>query len=244
MRIGVFLTAMLLSGGVFGQEKTETLEMTGHFGGRKALLALYSMQRVDGGWHVTGEYIVLPTLARRFLEGERGPELGVTTLQEGASPIFFGRQASGELRGTLRGGVFKGTRYGPGGQERENFEFTDEFPSMDAYTGAVSCEVGVDARYASKLAYTVEAGKARSLEWTSSVAPGGHQCAVKAVEQKPLRGGLRFSSGRCAITLREVGDYVKVDSENCAAACGSGAYLEPMLVDRRGNCQLLRPEGK
>jgi hypothetical protein len=90
----------------------------------------------------------------------------------------------------------------------------------------------------------VEAGKARSLEWTSSVAPGGHQCAVKAVEQKPLRGGLRFSSGRCAITLREVGDYVKVDSENCAAACGSGAYLEPMLVDRRGNCQLLRPEGK
>src|SRR5436190_23034014 len=35
-----------------------------------------------------------------------------------------GRPATGELRGTWRGGIFKGTRFGPGGQERERFEFS------------------------------------------------------------------------------------------------------------------------
>jgi hypothetical protein len=243
MRVWIALVAISLCATVLAEERAETKELTGNLGGRKALLMLYSLQRADGGWRMTGEYVMLPTLARRYLEGERGPELGVTTLKEGMSPILFGHPATAELRGTLRDGVFKGTRYGPGGQERESFEFTEEFPSMGRYTASVSCEAG-DARYAAKLAYEVEAGKARSLEWTSRVAPGAHECSVKAMNQEPMSGGVRFASGRCSATLREVGDYVKVEAQGCSAACGSGAYLEPMLVDRRGNCQLLRPEGK
>jgi hypothetical protein len=237
------LLILLLPFGVLGQEKAETTELTGNLGGRKALLMLYSMQRADGSWHMTGEYVVLPTLARRYLDGERGPELGVTTLKEGMSPILFGHPATGELRGTLRGGVFKGTRYAPGGQERERFEFSVDFPSMEKYTASVSCEAG-DERYATRLAHAVESGKARSLEWTSRVAPAGHACAVKASEQEEMRGGIRFANGHCTVTLRELGEFVKVDAASCGRACGSGAYLEPMLVDRRGNCQLLRPEGK
>ena len=62
--LGLLLTILPLI--AFSQEKTETKELTGHLGGRKALLMLYSMQRADGGWHMTGEYIVLPTLARRY----------------------------------------------------------------------------------------------------------------------------------------------------------------------------------
>lgn len=228
---------------VFSQEKTETKELTGNLGGRKALLMLYSMQRADGSWSMTGEYIVLPTLARRYLEGERGPELGVTTLKEGMSPILFGHPATGELRGTLKAGVFKGTRYAPGGQERETFEFTEAFPSMERYTAAVRCEVA-DERYAAKLAYAVEAGQAGSLEWSSRVAPDGHECNVKTSTQSAMKGGVRFTSGRCAVTLRDLGEFVKLDAANCGRACGSGAYLEPMLIDRRGNCQLLRPEGR
>jgi hypothetical protein len=37
---------------------------------------------------------------------------------------------------------------------------------------------------------------------------------------------------------------VKVSAEGCSASCGSGAYFEPVLVDRRGSCSLLRPEEK
>ena len=44
------------------------------------------------------------------------------------------------------------------------------------------------------------------------------------------------------MTLRDLGDFVRVAAEDCAAMCGSQGYLEPVLVDRRGNCQLLRPQ--
>jgi hypothetical protein len=37
---------------------------------------------------------------------------------------------------------------------------------------------------------------------------------------------------------------VKVAAEGCTQVCGSEAYLEPLLVDKRGNCQLLRAEVK
>jgi hypothetical protein len=230
-------------GVVFCQEKTETREMVGHLGSRSALLALHSLQRADGSWQMTGEYIVLPLLTRRFLEGERGPELGVTTLKEGTSAILFGRPATGELRGTLRAGVFKGTRYGPGGQERERFEFSEEFPALDAYGASVNCNAG-DGRYASSLQFNVQAGKLKSgaLEWRSKLAPSGHQCAVSAAAQQPMKGGLKFTAGRCAVTLRELGEDLMVSAENCAELCGSEAYLEPLLVDRRGQCRLLRPE--
>jgi hypothetical protein len=230
-------------GMAFAQAQTEAVEMVGTVGSRGALLVLHAAKRPDGGWSLTGEYVLLPTLSRRFLEGERGPELGVTTLREGTSAIFFGRSPTGELRGTYRDGLFKGMRYGAGGQERERFEFTEQFPSMAGYSAKVSCDAD-GGRYESSLHYRVADGKLQSgaLEWRSTLSPEGHRCNVRAAEQQPLEGGLRFVSQECTVTLRDLGDQVKVTAQNCAGHCGSGAYLEPMLVDRRGHCRLLVPE--
>ena len=242
MRIAVLL-ALLLPLVCWSEEKVQTEEMIGRFGGRSALLYLHSRQRADGSWQMTGEYIVLPTLVRRYLDGERGPELGITTLKEGTSPILFGHPATGELQGVLREGTFKGTRYGPGGQERERFEFTDGFPSMEGYDASVHCDVG-DERYASRLDYQVEKGRLKSFEWRSKVGSNKQSCRLRAERQEPLKGGLKFVAGTCAVTLRDLGECVKVAPEGCAAQCASEAYLEPVLVDRRGRCMLLRPEAR
>jgi hypothetical protein len=221
--------------------QTETRELVGQIGSRPALLVLHASRTPEGAWQLAGEYIVLPTLQRRFVEGESSPEIGVTTLREGATPILFGRSPTGELRGMLRGGVFKGARYAPGGQERERFEFSEEFPAMDSYSANVRCELA-EGRYASNLSMAVEAGKLQSFDWRSKLAPGGHACSVANPQQQPLKGGLRFVSGRCSVTLREVGDYVRLAAENCVEQCGSAAYLEPLFIDRRGNCRLLRAD--
>lgn len=239
----LLLLAIGTAHGALAQEGVETREMVGHVGGRGALLVLHATQKPDGGWQMAGEYLLLPTLVRRYLEGERGPELGATTLKEGTSAVLFGRPPTGELRGTLRGGVFKGTRFGPGGQERERFEFTEDFPSMDRYSASVSCEAN-DKHYATTLRYEIQAGKLKSMEWRSKVPSNGHQCVVKAAEQQPMKGGLRFLAGRCAVTLRDLGEQIKVSADDCASLCGSEAYLESMLVEKRGRCRLLRPEAK
>jgi hypothetical protein len=235
---------LIASVDLWAQGKTESREMVGQIGSRTALMVLHATERADGGWQMAGEYLLLPTFTRRFLEGERSPQLGVTTLKEGTSAILFGRPATGELRGTLRDGQFRGTRYGPGGQERERFEFSEEFPSMDGYSAQVRCDAG-DGRYASTLSYAFEAGRLKApLEWRSSVSGDGHRCEVRADEATVTRGGVRLASGRCTVMLRDLGDYVKVSAESCAALCGSEAYLEPLLIDRRGNCRLLRPEAR
>lgn len=226
---------------VLAQEKPETREMIGQLGNRSILLVLHSTRGQDGALRLTGEYIVLPTLQRRFVDGEASPEIGVTTLREGTTPILFGREPTGELRGSLRGGVFKGMRHGPGGQERERFELSEEFPALTGYSANVRCEAR-DGNYASSLAYAVEGGKLKNLEWRAALAPSGHRCTVVTKEQRELKGGLQFAAGRCNVTLRALGDYVRVSAENCAEQCGSQAYLEPLLVDRRGACRLLRPE--
>ena len=101
-----------------------------------------------------------------------------------------------------------------------------------------------EGRYASTLALSVDNGKLKSLDWRSKVAPGDQPCTVTGLEQRPFNGGLRFASGRCSVTLRELGEFVRITAEDCAAMCGSQAYLEPLLVDRRGNCQLLRPQAR
>ncbi len=223
----------------------ESRELVGQVGSRSALMVLHATQRADGGYQLSGEYIVLPTLARRFLEGERSPELGVTTLKEGNTAILYGRPATGELRGTWRGGMFKGTRYGPGGQERERFELSEEFPPLDGYSASVRCDVA-EGRYQSNLVLSVDSGKLKpgSFEWRAKVAPSGHTCVLRGLEQQPFKGGLRFASGRCSVTLREAGEFVRVAAENCTAQCGSEAYLEPLIVDPRGRCQLLHQEPK
>ena len=243
MRKLLAVTGLVLSMGVLAQEKTETRELVGHIAKRSALLVLHATQRADGGWQVTGEYLMLPNLVRRYLDGERSPELGVTTLKEGTTAILFGRPATGELRGTWRAGVFRGTRYGPGGQERERFEFSEEFPSLEKYSANVRCDAG-DARYTSSLNLAVEAGKLQSLEWRSKVAGSEHTCSVANLQQQPAKAGLLFTSGKCGVALREVGEYVWLSSTDCAEQCGSQAYLEPMVIDRRGYCRLLRPEAK
>ncbi len=225
------------------QEANETRELIGQLGGRAALLNLYTSRQPDGAARVTGDYLVLQTMQQRFLEGERSKQLGVTVLREGATPILYGRPVTGTLQGTWSGGIFKGVRFGPEGQERERFEFSEAFPSMDAHNASVRCEVS-EGRYASTLALAVENGKLKSMDWRSKVSPGEHPCVVAGLEQRPQNGGLRFAAGRCSVTLRNLGDYVRVTAEDCAAMCGSQGYLEPLLVDRRGNCQLLRPRAR
>jgi hypothetical protein len=228
---------------VNAQETTETRELVGRIGGHQALMVLYAAQRADGAWRVTGEYLTLPQLERRFLEGERSAQLGVLFLKEGTSPILWSREPTATLQGTWIEGRMRGTRFGPGGQVRERFELSEDFPAMADYSAAVRCEVG-DERYASTLSYSVDNGVLRNFQWQSRVAPGGHPCAVSDPAQQPFRGGLRFTAGRCAMTLRELGDWVRVSAEGCAEYCGSQGYLEPMLVDRRGNCTLLRPQAR
>ena len=223
--------------------QTETHEFAGQLGSRPALLVLHASRTAEGDWQVAGEYVVLPTRQRRFLEGEASAEIGVTTLREGTSAILFGRPTTGELRGTWRSGTFRGARYAPGGQERERFEFSEEFPSLDNYSANVRCEAG-DARYSSSLNLAVEAGKLRTFDWRSKTTPSGHTCTVANLEQQAAKGALRFASGRCAVLLREIGDFVVLAAENCTEQCGSQAYLEPVVIDRRGHCELLRPEAR
>lgn len=227
----------------FSEERAGTRELAGALGSRDVLVVLHSVQRADGSWRITGEYILLPTLQRRFLQGERGPELGVTTLKEGISAILFGHDATGELRGTWRGRVFKGTRYGPGGQERERFQFNEAFPSMARYDASVRCRAE-DGRYSSTLDLSADAGKVARLEWRSRLAPGEHSCQLSGLRQQPFEGGLLLAAGACTVTLREVGDLVKIAAQGCSEQCGSQAHLEPVLIDRRGNCRLLRPEAR
>jgi len=239
--LGIFLA--ILSFEILSQEKSESRELLGHMGGRPALLHLYSSPREDGSARLTGDYLVLPTQQQRFLEGDRSKQLGVTVLREGNSAIMYGRPALGTLQGTWSGGVFKGQRFGPEGQGRERFEFSESFPSMEDYGAQVRCEVS-EGRYSAGLAYAVEGGRVKSFEWRSRVAPADHPCALSGLEQRPFKGGLQLASGRCQVTFRELGELVRVAAEGCAEFCGSQGYLEPVLVDRRGGCSLLRPQAR
>jgi hypothetical protein len=231
---------LLAAAPALAQNAGELRELIGSIGGRTALVSLYVTPRADGSARLNGEYLILPTLQQRFLEGERSRQLGVTFLKEGNSPILYGRPGTASLQGTWSGTVLKGTRYGPGGQERERFEFSERFPAMDGYSAQVRCESAAD-RYSATLAYAVEQGKLKSMEWRSQVAPAGHSCAVSGFAQQAYSGGLQFVAGRCKVTLRDLGDYVRVTAEDCAEHCGSQAYLEPVLVERSGACELLRP---
>lgn len=213
-------------------------DLIGKVGSRSALLVLHAEPRADGSWQVAGEYVILATLARRFLEGERSPERGITVLKEGTTPILFGRPGIGELRGVWREGRFKGARYGTGGQVREEFEFSEDFPSMDGYGVNVQCEAR-EGNYQSRLTLAIEKGKLKSLEWRT-VEPGGQACNVAAQAQQPLRGGLRFLAGACRLTLRDAGEFLALRAENCAALCGAEATLDPLLIDSRGRCEVLR----
>jgi hypothetical protein len=240
------LAAALLAAAApaLAQDAGDSRELIGMLGGRTALMQLHETPRADGSARLTGEYLILPTLQQRFLEGERSKQLGVTFLKEGSSPILYGRPATATLQGTWSEGVFKGTRYAPGGQVRERFEFSEKFPDMLDYSAEVQCEVA-DGRYVSTLDYAFEQGKLKRLVWRSRVAPAGHVCSLPALEQQPMAGGgLRFAAGRCSVTLRDLGEYVRVSAANCGEYCGSLAYLEPVQVERRGACQLLRPHSR
>lgn len=232
MRSGLLILAFPLAG--LAQQPHELI---GKMGARSALLVLHAAQRPDGSAQVAGEYIVLPTLVRRFVEGERSPELGVTVLKEGVTPILFGRPGIAELRGTWRDGAFKGTRFGPGGQKRDDFEFSEEFPALDNYSASVRCDAKA-GRYQARLSLAVEKGALKGLDWRT-VEPGGQACTLSAREQRAMRGGLRFVSGVCRITLRDAGELLVLRAENCSAHCEAEAYPGWLFIDRRGNCELL-----
>jgi hypothetical protein len=212
-----------------------THELLGQLGSRAALLTLHATRNADTSWQLAGEYVILPTMQRRFVEGESSPELGVTTLREGDTPILFGRASSGELRGVWRGNSFRGARYAPGGQERERFEFSADFPPLDGYSAAVHCELGE-----ASLDYSVALGRVQSFDWRSR--SGGKSCRASGLAQQPMKGGIRLAAGGCAITLRDLGEGVRVSAEGCEAQCPEPAKLEPLLVDRRGNCEPFRPQ--
>jgi len=241
MRLAVPLFLLAIVAPAAAQQDAATHELIGQMGSRTAVMNLYTTAQPDGSARVTGDYLLLPTLQMRYLGGERSKQLGVMFLSEGNTPILYGRPPEATLQGAWTDGVFKGTRYGPAGQQRERFEFSERFPAMEGYSAGVRCELA-DGRYASTLAYAVEGGKLKRLEWRSRVSPGDHPCAVSGLEQRPHNGGLRFSAGKCSVTLRDLGDFVRVVAEGCAEACGSQGYLEPVLVDRRGNCHLMRPQ--
>jgi hypothetical protein len=215
----------------------EPRELTGKVGKRSAILVLHTAQRPDGSAQVAGEYVIFPTLVRRYVEGERSPELGVTVLKEGVTPILFGRPPMAELRGIWREGTFKGTRLGPGGQKREEFEFSEEFPSLENHSVSVRCEA-TQGRYRARLRLAVEKGRLKNLEWRS-VEPGGQSCTLAASAQEAMQGGLRFVSGACRITLRDAGEFLALRAENCAAHCEADGHIGALFIDRRGNCELL-----
>jgi hypothetical protein len=212
-------------------------ELLGKVGTRPALMILHSAQRPDGSAQVAGEYVVLPTLVRRFVEGERSPELGVTVLKEGTTPILFGRPATAELRGTWREGAYKGARLGPGGQHREDFEFSAEFPSVESLSSNVRCEAK-EGRHSARLSLAIEKGRLKSLEWRTR-EPGGQACHLTTTQQQAMRNGMRFVAGACRVTLRDAGELLALRAENCAAHCEADAHLGWMFIDKRGNCELL-----
>ncbi|HEX7055038.1 MAG TPA: hypothetical protein VF211_14020 [Burkholderiales bacterium] len=216
-----------------------THEMIGQLGSRAALLTLHATRNPDRSWQLAGEYVILPTLQRRFVEGEASAELGVATLREGDTPILFGRGSTAELRGVWRDGSFRGTRYAPGGQERERFEFSEDFPSLEGYSATVRCELG-GRHDGATLEYAVSAGRVQSFAWQSRRA--GKSCRVAGLVQEPMRGGILLAAPGCRVTLRDLGEALRVNAESCQAQCEAPARLEPLLVDRRGNCRPFRAE--
>ena len=239
----IVLGALLAVAFSAAAQEEGTTELLGQMGSRPALLTLHATRNPDASWQLAGEYVLLPTQQRRFLEGESSPEIGVTTLREGDTPILFGRAGSGELRGLWREGVFRGTRYAPGGQERERFEFSESFPSLDGYSGSVRCEARAGG-YTGSLSYAVASGKVRSFEWRSRVEPGGASCRVADLAQQPMKGGLRLVSGRCQVTLRDLGETLRIAADNCSDQCAAPAELVALLVDRSGGCELFRPQAR
>jgi hypothetical protein len=234
MRLLVLLAGLPLAAAA---QDPGTHELLGQLGSRATLLTLHATRNPDASWQLAGEYVILPTLQRRFVDGEASPELGVTTLREGDTPILFGRAPTGELRGVWRGGSFRGMRYAPGGQERERFDFSEEFPSLEGYSANVHCEL----RDAS-LDYSVAGGRVRSFDWRAR--SGDKSCRASGLAQQPMKGGIRLAAGGCRITLRDLGEGVRVSAEGCSAQCAEPALLEPLLVDRRGNCEAFRPQAR
>ena len=223
------------------QEPGGTHELIGQLGSRATLMTLHATRNPDASWQLAGEYVILPTMQRRFVEGESSPELGVTTLREGDTPILFGHPPTAELRGVWRAGSFRGARFAPGGQERERFEFSEEFPSLDAYSASVHCRLQ-DGADRTSLDYEVIGGRVRSFEWRS--ASGAKACAVGGLEQQPMKGGIALAGAGCRVILRDLGDSLRVSAEGCSERCEAPAQLETLLVDRRGDCQPFRAQAR
>jgi hypothetical protein len=225
----------------FAQLADGTRELVGQMGSRAAVLTLHATRNPDASWQLSGEYVLVRTQERRFVDGESSPQIGVTTLREGTTPILFGHAPTGELNGIWRDGEFRGTRYAPGGQERERFQFSEQFPSLAGYSGTVRCEAR-DGAYAESVSYAVQAGKVESFEWRAQA--GGRSCSLAKLVQQPMQGGIRLAAGRCSVTLRDLGEALRVAAEDCSDRCTLPEGLVPLLLDRRGGCELFRPPAR
>ena len=195
------LLLVCLSPAGFAQEKTETRELVGQLGNRSALLDPARRRSAeDGGWQLTGEYIVLPTLQRRFLEGERSPQIGVTTLQGGhhADPLRppADRRAARHLaRRRVQGHALR-----PGRAGARALRVQRGIP-VDGrlQRAAVRCEAG-DGRYAAALALRgARAASSRSSNGASKLAPSGHSLhGSPACSSSPSRAACGSPPGAAA----------------------------------------------
>ena len=93
---------------------------------------------------------------------------------------------------------------------------------MDAYSATVRCEAG-DERYASSLSLRDRGGPA---EERSSGARSSRRAATPArspsLQQQPLeRRAEARRAARCSVTLREVGEYVKVAAGRLRRSCAA-----------------------
>jgi len=219
----------------------ETSENQGagrQIGSRSALMVLHARSAPTAAGSSAGIRASSPC-APFFVRVKEAPS-SVTTLKEGNTAILYGRPAPASGAAPARRRV-QGHAPRAGGQERERFDFSEEFAPLDGYSASVRCDAG-DDRYASSLSYSMEEGKLKGFEWRARVAPKRPQLHARRILSRNRSSGLQLASGACSVTLREVGEFFASPRETVWPQCSSQAYLEPLLVDRRGRCQLLHQE--
>ena len=67
------LALALLPLAAAAQDSGGTHELLGQLGSRATLMTLHATRNPDASWQLAGEYVILPTLQRRFVEGESSP---------------------------------------------------------------------------------------------------------------------------------------------------------------------------
>ena len=186
-------SASFLLGAARGGAQTETRELVGQLGSRPRCSSCTSSRprrRVAARRRIHRAADAAAAFRRGRVEpGDRRHD---AARRHDADP--FGRSPTGELRGTLRGGVFKGARFAPGrARSASASSSARSSPRWTPTAPTVRCEP--TGQYSSSSPCVVEAGKLQSLEWRSKVAPSGHTCS----DREPAAGAVQ---GRAALRHR------------------------------------------